>query len=232
MEFHGGDDEVRRRIPQGCDLPMLDEFVRARPPFEVRWTDLKDYELMPRAMREAVPFSVSHWAVVLWYHAKSPAVVQIGGQGQMRVIAGVFDDFLRGINSKRSGLPDFDVDEDAFGVHGVLRGRGTECLPALHQTFDEWCQRRSALQEPLELSPQEHCANAWIISRTVMIRDGWSQVYSLCRPGGRWTIGSNAPTRGVRSLTSIMASGCPSRQNKLRSMPGSRWYDVARPGQA
>ena len=182
MGFQGTESEVRRRIPKGCELPPhFDEFVRARPPFEVGWTNLEDYELKPEATREAVPFLrlPDGGLVVLWYQTESPAVVHIGGHGERRVIARDFDDFLRGINSKRSGLPDFDEADGVFRVPGVLGDPGSEGLPALQEKFDNWCKKLSALQEPLRSPGTEALRQRLHRIAIEMIRDGRSKVYSL-----------------------------------------------------
>jgi len=185
MEFQGTEDDLRRRIPQGRELPArFGEFAKARTPFEVGWTDLKDYDLKLTAMREAVPFLrlPDGGLVVLWYHAKSPAIVHIGGHGERRVIAGHFDDFLRGINSKRSGLPDFDETDDVFGVPGVLGEPGREDLPALQEKFDDWCKKHSALREPLRRPDAEALRHRLHHIAMEMLRDGWSKVYSPSSP--------------------------------------------------
>jgi hypothetical protein len=185
MASYGAEDGLRRRVPRGRDLPArFDEFLKARPPCEVGWTDLKDRGLKPRAMREAVPFLRlgDGGLVVLWYHAESPAVVHIGGHSERRVIARDFDDFLRGINSRRSGLPDFDEADDASIVPGMLGEPETEGLPALQEKFDAWCKKHSALQVPFVRPDSEALRRRLHRIAREMIRDGWSKTYSLSSP--------------------------------------------------
>jgi hypothetical protein len=114
-------DEVRRHVPPGRNLPTrFDDFLQAEPPFRVEWNDLDAYSLKPSATTEAVPFlQLPDGALVaLWYHAAVPAVVLIGAHGELKVVARDFDDFLKAVAARSSGLPDFDEAEGPFRVPG------------------------------------------------------------------------------------------------------------------
>ena len=68
------DAEVRRRIPKACQLPSrFENFLRASPPFVVRWTNLDGYCLKRTAANEAVPFlSLPDGGLVaFWFHDAS-----------------------------------------------------------------------------------------------------------------------------------------------------------------
>jgi hypothetical protein len=110
MKNRIGDSKIRQRIPEGYKLPeRFDEFLQAEPPFDVEWNSLKPYDLQRSAEKEVVPFLhlPDGGLVAFWYHATSPAIVYISGHGELRVIARDFDNFLRGLNTRSTGLPDF-----------------------------------------------------------------------------------------------------------------------------
>src|SRR5579864_8788323 len=130
------DDQVRRQTPKDCKLPVrFDDFLRAKPPFAVEWNDLDAYCLKPTAMREAVPFLrlPDGGLVAFWYHSGSPAIVHIGAHGELKVIAHDFDDFLKGIGVRCSGLADFDEAWCGFCVPGVEGKPTREGLSALQE---------------------------------------------------------------------------------------------------
>lgn len=185
MKNEMNDDAVRRHIPKGCKLPeRFDDFLRAKPPFAIVWKDLDAYDLKPAAMRKAVPFLKlpDGGVVAFWYHAESPAIVLIGAHGELKVIARDFDDFLKGIGAKCSGLPDFDEARSGFFVPKVNGRPAGEGLPALQKKFEAWCRKHTALQAPLAKPAAEALRQR--VQRIVeaMIRDGRSKVYTLSSP--------------------------------------------------
>ncbi len=176
------DDQVRRHIQQGRELPArFDDFVRAQPPFRLEWNDLGDYGLKPTATEEAVPFlRLPDGALVaLWYDAASPVVVHIGAHGELEVIARDFDDFLRGINGKCSGIPDFDEGEENFSVPGVTGKPKKTGLSALQKRFKQWFKTHTSLVEPLEGPDAESLRRRVFRIAKQMIGDGHSKVHKL-----------------------------------------------------
>src|SRR5829696_6550879 len=110
-------DQVRKRVPEGRKLPArFDDFVQAEPPYAVEWNNLDAYCLKRSATKEAVPFLrlPDGGLVALWYHTESPAVVHIGAHGERGVLTHSFDDFLKALNARKSGLPDFDDTPNPF----------------------------------------------------------------------------------------------------------------------
>lgn len=185
MESWIKDDQVRRRIPKGCKLPArFDDFLRAKPPFAVEWNNLDAYCLKPTATKEAVPFLrlPDGGLVAFWYHAAPPAIVHIGGHGELKVIAHDFDDFLKGIGARCSGLPDFDEADHAFRVPGVKGKPTREGLPALQERFEAWFKKHTSLQEPLATPEAEALRQRVHRIAEEMIRDGRSKVYTLSSP--------------------------------------------------
>jgi hypothetical protein len=186
MESRINADQIRRRVPKGRKLPgQFDDFLRAKLPFRVEWNDLDAYGLKPSATKEAVPFLrlPDGGLIALWYHAEEPAVVHIGGHGELKVIASDFGNFLKSICARCSGLPDIDEGEESFAVPGV-RGRrpnGPE-LPALQAKFDKWFKQRTSLLEPLSSPGAESLRQHVHKIAKDMIRDGRSKVYTLSSP--------------------------------------------------
>ena len=121
-------DQVRKRIPAGRELParfddfLEVDFVKESELFEVWWSDLTEYELKRSAKKEAVPFLslFDGGLVAFWYHDAVPAIVHIGSEGERKVVARDFDDFLKGINAKCCGLPDVDEEESVYRSHRVI----------------------------------------------------------------------------------------------------------------
>jgi hypothetical protein len=173
-------DEVRRRIPEGFELPAhFADFIRAKPPYRIEWNDLDIYDLKPSAAESAVPFiNLPDGAVVaLWYHAASPAVVHIGAHGERGVVARDFEDFLKGLAAGSCGVPDLDGD-GPFRVAGIT-GKARKPPAALQKKFEAWFKKHSALLEPLNTQETESLRQRVHEIAKSMIRDGLSKVYTL-----------------------------------------------------
>ncbi|MBW2457719.1 MAG: hypothetical protein JRI68_24660, partial [Deltaproteobacteria bacterium] len=103
--------QVRRRMPAGYELPSrFDAFMDADPPVRIEWTSFKHYDLRQSASKEAVPFIrlPDGGLVAFWLYGSSMPIVHIGGHGELEVIAVDFEHFLKAINTKSTGLSDFD----------------------------------------------------------------------------------------------------------------------------
>lgn len=183
------DHEVRRHVPRGYELPpRFDDFVRAEPPYRVEWNDLDSYSLKPTATKEAVPFLrlPDGGLVALWYCDPSPAVVHIGAHGELQVLARDFDDFLRALAVKRSGLPDFDEANEPFRAPGVSGRPNTKELPVLQARFQDWFKRHTSLREPLTSPEAEALRQRVFQVAERMVHDGLSKVYTAASPW--WSI--------------------------------------------
>lgn len=178
-------DEVRRRIPAGCKLPArFDAFLQAEERFRIEWNNLDAYSLKPSATEQAVPFlRLSDGGLIaLWYHQPSPAVVHIGGHGELQVLARSFVDFLKALNARCIGLSDFDDAEPPVRVSGVSGPPNRDGLDALQAQFDEWFQAHTSLLEPL-VSPETEALRLRVFRIAQdMIRGGRSKVYTLASP--------------------------------------------------
>lgn len=152
-------EQVWQRVPKGRALPTrFDAFVAADPPFTIEWNDLDAYSLKSSATTEAVSFLrlPDGASVALWYLEAKPAVVLIGGHGELRVVARSFDDFLCAVALQKSGIPDFDSEESApFVVPGTEGEPNTDGLEALQERFRQWFKDHTSLLPPLETPEAE-----------------------------------------------------------------------------
>jgi hypothetical protein len=175
-------DQVRRRVPRGHTLPRLfDVFLEAKLPFRVEWNDLDAYGLKPSATEEAVPFLrlPDGGLVALWYHAAEPAVVHIGAHGELQVIAADFENFLKSIGPRCSGLPDIDEVEATFSVPGVSGQPDRADLTALQEKFNRWFQQHTSLLKP-DTSPEGEPLRQRVLQiAEQMLRDGRCKIYTL-----------------------------------------------------
>ena len=178
-------NRVRDHVPKGRKLPrQFDDFLQAKLPFRVEWNDLDAYGLKPSATTDAVPFLrlADGGLVALWYHTAEPAVVHIGGHGELSVIASDFENFLKGIGAKCSGLPDIDESEKSFVVPRVRGSPDGAELPALQKKFDKWFKQHTSLLDPLSSTEAERLRQRVHKIAETMIRDGRSKVYTLSSP--------------------------------------------------
>jgi hypothetical protein len=178
-------DQIRRRVPKGRKLPgRFDDLLRAKHPFRIEWNDLNAYGLKSSATKEAVPFLrlPDGGLVALWYHAAEPAVVHIGGHGEMKVIASDFECFLKSIGARCSGVPDIDEGEESFSISGVGGSPNRKALPVLQKKFDEWFKQHTSMLEPSKSPEAEALRKRVYKIAQDMIRDGRSKVYSLSSP--------------------------------------------------
>lgn len=172
---------VLRHLPKGRKLPAkFETYLELEKRYRVQWNDLDAYGLKPTACGQAFPFLrlADGGLVALWYHAASPAVVHIGGHGELEVIAQSFADFLRGIKTRCTGLADFDEDEEApptiAGVTGMSK---RDRVSALQLRLKEWYQAHTSLLKPL-VSPDAEALRQQVCGIAEgMIRDGRSKVY-------------------------------------------------------
>ena len=175
-------DEVRAHLPKGRELPSrFDDFVRAEPQCRIQWNDLDSYSLKPSATNEAVPFlRLSDGALVaLWYHKPSPAVVLIGGHGELEVVAVSFDDFLKALAVQRSGVPDFDSEEEPpFVVPGTEGEPNTDGLAELQEPFRQWFQKHTSLLPPLRTPEAELLRQRIYAIADTMSRDGRPKAFT------------------------------------------------------
>jgi hypothetical protein len=179
------DDQIRQRIPEGYELPASFEvFLNAKPPIAVEWNDLDAFCLKQSATKEAVPFlRLSDGGVIaFWFVAQSPAIVHLGSEGELDVIARDFEEFLKAINARCSGLYDFDEASHAFRVPDVMGNPSAEELPALQVKFDIWFKTHTSLQDPLTTAEGEALRLRILQIAREMIRDGCSKVYKLDSP--------------------------------------------------
>lgn len=175
-------DLIQRQLPSGRKLPKnFGNFLRIELRYlRVQWNDLDDFEMKPSAKEEAVPFLKlpDGGIITLWYHSDEPAIVHFGSEGELKVIASDFDQFQRAVNSKCTGLPDFDEDESIGSVPGVTGNPDNTGLPELQGKFTRWHAQHTALLKPLISTDAEQLRQNVHKIATEMIRDGCCKVYT------------------------------------------------------
>lgn len=174
-----GEEQVRRRVPAGCKLPArFDDFLRSGLPVAVEWNDLSDYALKETATKETVPFLrlAKGGLVAFWFGQAPPAVVSIDTRGELRVIARDFDDFLRSLHGRCTGLSEFDEAEPPLRVPGMESDGvpNRESLAALQASLDAWRKKHTVLQEPLRTPDAEELRRRVHRIAETMIADGYS----------------------------------------------------------
>jgi len=110
--------------------------------------------------------------VALWYCDASPAVVHIGGHGELEVVARSFDDFLKACAARCSGVPDIDGWDTVIQVPGVSGEPNREGLPGLRKRFEEWFKRHTSLLPPHRTPEAEELRRRVCDIAVAMTRDG------------------------------------------------------------
>lgn len=181
------DKEVRKKLPKGQVLPAsFDPFIDAEPPIEVEWNDLKSSGLAKTALKDALPFmrTGSGGVIAMWFHAAEPAIVYLGSEGGKRVLATTFDDFVKGIHAKKTGLSDLDESVERFKVPGI-KGKPQAVSAVLRKKFEAWCKEHNPFQEPTSTADSEALRQQiWETARQMCIdkkqmRDFWRMDYEV-----------------------------------------------------
>jgi hypothetical protein len=181
------DKEVRKKLPKGQVLPAcFDFFIDAVPPIEVEWNDLESLGVAKPALKEALPFmrTGSGGVIAMWFHAADPAIIYLGSEGSKRVLAGTFDDFIKAIHAKKTGLPDLDESVEPFTVPGI-KGKPKAVSAALQKKFGTWCKEHNPFQEPTSTADSETLRQRiWETARQMCIdkkrmRDFWRMDYEI-----------------------------------------------------
>ena len=144
------DSEVRKKLPKGKSLPKrFDAFIAAEPELPVEWDDIEPYGLKPEARQEVLPFMRTYTGglVSFWWHAADPAVIHLGDEGQLEVLALNFDEFLKGAVLGKSGVEDLDNAEPRLAVKGVTGKPSKAGLAALQKKFDAWWKANKSRQD-------------------------------------------------------------------------------------
>jgi hypothetical protein len=162
------DNQLRDPLPPDRLLPVgFEDFVAADPPSRVAWSELTPFGLDEG--KELLPFiRLSDGGIIaLWYRTPSPAVVYLGSEGQLRVLAGDFEEFRLAVHTGSQAL---DLD-DAAPPSGSL--------DALQEEFARWWEEHTALQKPLHGTDSEALRHQVCEIAAKMLLDGRSKVYSL-----------------------------------------------------
>lgn len=178
--------EILRHKPLLLNLPAhFEEFLIVDLPVRVQWEDLDTWNLKEEAASEALPFlrTSTGGIVALWYHTHEPCVVLFGDEGELIVLASDFDNFLKGVASKQSGLHDIDSGEEVRFPFPVTGLPDREKLPDLEVKFKEWEKRNTLIREPLQRPDTEILRQQICRIASEMLQTGLSKVY---KPSSSW----------------------------------------------
>ena len=119
-------DKIFAELAPGKSLPAkFDAFLAAEPQLPVEWNNLADFGLKDDGLWDVVPFLKADGGyVALWwyrdpYPVPDPAVVHFGPEGEQKVVAPSFDEFLKAAAIGKSGIADLDKCEPRLKVEGV-----------------------------------------------------------------------------------------------------------------
>lgn len=101
------------------------------------------------ARQEVLPFMRTYTGglVSFWWHAADPAVIHLGDEGQLEVLALNFDEFLKGAVLGKSGVEDLDNAEPRLAVKGVTGKPSKAGLAALQKKFNAWWKANKSRQD-------------------------------------------------------------------------------------
>jgi hypothetical protein len=172
---------IRKRLPVGRKLPRLfDQFASAKLPVKIQSARLKHYELDVDAEQHLVPFVALGDGGILafWFHSPSVPVVFLGGEGEKRVIAIDFEQFVKAASQRKTGLwylDEADPPVELSSFTGRVRKAG---LASLQKQFDAYCQQHSTLVTADESTPgREDLRRRVYATAQQMIKDGRHWVF-------------------------------------------------------
>lgn len=173
-------ERIRKKLPARAKLPAsFTRLVGAQLPVDVKWTNLTQYELKSSASKESVPFLQlgDGGLVCFWFHEDTVPIIHIGAHGELEIVASDFDEFLRAINSRRTGLPDLDEADEPIHVAGIKKAPVRKKHAKLQAQLAKWFEAHSALQKPLKTDTSDTLRRRVFSIATAMIKDGRSKVY-------------------------------------------------------
>jgi hypothetical protein len=201
---------LARRLPRGFAPPAaFGAFVKTAAQtdparhgfFNVMWSDPSDFGLRRECRDELIPFLrlgdgglVAFWKPKTGANSetasnleteKTPPVVHMDSEGQNRVAAVSFDDFLARLALRKTGVPDIDEAAEPFPFPKKFPRPSSpvKIPPALRARFAAWCGANADKH-----APASGAANAAALEKLrkklhalalATLRDGFNTVYKV-----------------------------------------------------
>jgi len=173
--------EISDSLPKGVELPDSFEFLfDLKEPAIFGLSNIEDFQLEPSSKKEMIPFSsLDDGSVLAFWHFESElAIVYLGSEGELTVIADKFDLFLQLINIKNTGLSDFDDSDVKYNFPIFNPNTNFERKDYLNKEILVWYKKHTVLLEPNTSSFAENTRiNIMNISHSIL-DDGLCKVYT------------------------------------------------------
>lgn len=173
-------NEITRSLPEGIELPsnfyLLFELAL---PGIIGWTDLEYFQLKTSSKNEMIPFFKFDDGGVLtfWYVESDLAIVYLGSEGQQEVVSESFESFLQLLNTKNTGLSEFDDSENIYNLPISDYQINSERKADLTKELLNWYKAHTTLLEPDTSDAAEKIRIKIIEIANNMLKDGLSKGY-------------------------------------------------------
>lgn len=149
---------IERRLPVGFALPHafgeLADWCSKHPRGSLGWFRLEgtspDGLVRAKVGAALVPFMVlpDGGFVAFWFEGGKPApIVWLDSEGQSGVAGASFDDFLRRLVERKTGVEDLDDQDGAETPAAWRRARTTQALGPLRTAFPRWLRNKEPKPE-------------------------------------------------------------------------------------
>jgi hypothetical protein len=194
---------IEQHLPKGRTLPtQFEALLAADPPVSVEWNGFKHYSLKRSASKEAVPFLrlPDGGLVAFWFREPSTStpIIHIGGHGELEVIASDFEQFLKAINMKSTGLGDFDDADPPLRISTVKGRPRRKELASLQTKLNLWFECHTSLRKPTNTTASEALRRQVVAVAEAMLRDGKSKIYDLDSTWWSMSFQIAISTKGIR----------------------------------
>ena len=168
-------------LPKEADLPANFNLLFELPlPTIIGWSYIENFELKPSAKNEMVPFLKFGDGGVLafWFIKSDCAIVYLGSEGELEVISEKFDSFLYLLNTKCTGLSEFDDSEEKYDLSSHNIQFNSERKDYLNKELLIWYKKHTTLLEPKVSTETEKIRRNVMKIAHAILDDGLSKVYT------------------------------------------------------
>ena len=173
--------DVKRRTGKR-GLPIgFDAFVHADPPVSIESPSLFHYGLNRAATKVVVPFAKFSDGdlLALWYRDNQTPIIAIPGHAEPRLVAIDFENFLRAVNCRQTGMPDLDSASPRLKIAGYAGRPKRTGFKGLEKDLSQWVANHSSRQPASSDDHAKQCRDVWYAAARRMIGDGVSRFFTL-----------------------------------------------------